>query len=289
MKNLPDPLPDNEWRFDAYKSDFAVTQAFYYEYCRSCTAVHKLIIGGRRYFGTLSGRREEVTLDLTREEYSASIKKLPCYPIFRMLSAIPEFPEKPLRNVPDLSIYLNVLGVHTSPIGLTSYDIPSYLSNWMWKMPEQVSEDCFSDPLYGPTHFGKTTLSLLSIHWGLSDKELLQDFRDFLKKNRPESEKDRCDSDVRGITGESLPFKKSVALNWLSIWRRKEAALITWDEYVALYHPEYDNPTNRRHGKRDALVRRLKFQKSQAERVLGWFAGKPWKPVRKKRVKTGER
>ena len=272
---LPDPLPESEWNFSQYKSEFEITQAFYYEYCRSCEAIHPWIVGGRHFWGSPVPVSESERLEMESKDYFEAIQELPGASYFEFLSITPEFPDKALSECADLGTRFKFYGQHTSPQPLKSYDISFF--SWEIFKPEAfkpVTPDCYNNPFYGRRGYGLPVLAFLGINWGCTDKELLEEFAVFLKANRPERFAGLRHPLQRGLGNRILPFQKDTALGWLSVWRRKEKAMITWDQYIALYAPEYDNPTKVEHEKRDSLLRRLKKENQNAKKVIDWFSGK---------------
>jgi len=272
MKNLPKPLPESEWKFDMYKGERQVTLAFYYEYCRSCPAIHKWIIGGRKFFGSTVPVPEGWGLDMTGEAYLKQIKPFPASGLFDFMSLLSDFPEKRLIDSGRLNEACMLAGFDTTPEPLVSYAVNYIMGGPDLSALRQVSGSCY-EYSRRPMGHGKETLTFLGVNWGATDKEIIEEFKKFLKENRPQQFKELREPMKRGMGHHILPFRKDIALEWLGIWRRKELGQITWDEYIALYEPEYDNPRKKAHSRRADKVRALKHAKAKAGKILRWFAG----------------
>lgn len=268
-KYLPEPLPDAEWDFSRYKDEGEISRAFYYEYCRSCVEIHPWIVGARRFWGSTVPVPPEQALNMEADAFFAEASSLPAFPFFEFLSAIPDFPKKPLSEC-DLSRAQWFYEASTSAEGIVTYHKDCLSEPGTLEGLQQVSEDCFKDPFRGPIGFGEAALVFLSLNWGRTDTELQEDFREFLKRNRPKRFKSLTHSPKGGIGNVVLPFKKNTALDWLGVWRRRQK--VTWPKYMSVYFPESDKSA---YSRRAQLEREEKKKCASAQKVLNWFAGVP--------------
>lgn len=270
---LPAPLPESEWDFSRYKSEFEITQAFYYEYSRSCEAIHPIILGGRHFWGSSVHVPEEIKLS-DPEAYFEAVKSLPGGLYFEFLSAMPEFPKKPLCDCEDLGIKFQFYGQHTSPAALKSYEKAFFEPDEpRLKGLNEISPDCYSDPFIIKSGYGMHVISFLGLNWGCTDKELLEDFERLLKSNRPKQFEGLRHPLQRGLGNRVLPFRKDAALGWLEVWRKKEKGTISWDQYISLYHPDHDHPNRPKYSKKESKITTLKAMNAKAKKVIRWFAG----------------
>ncbi|MBC2594395.1 hypothetical protein H5P28_09015 [Ruficoccus amylovorans] len=131
-----------------------------------------------------------------------------------------------------------------------------------------------------PLVHGFTTASLMEVNWAYPDKILMKYFEQFLRENRPPRYRygrgpaALYTSKQIGVYGQPFPFDQNQGLEWLSVFRRRNAILdYAWDEYFALYDPIKGNENELSYLKRkEASQERLAVQMNKAEVILKWFA-----------------
>ncbi|MDP0500741.1 MAG: hypothetical protein Q7P63_11660 [Verrucomicrobiota bacterium JB022] len=264
-RHEPEPLPEVEWDFSAYRHPDQLIQVFYYEYCRSSERIKAAVARMRAAMADAAPRMEPFPQSAPALETEPA-KPMRCASYLELICNWMEFPEKPFAYTQEGHIHLAVFGPLAVGEPLVAYREEDVSRGLAMRALKPATPDCYTAPFLNTDRHGLQTLVFLGLNWGATDKELKAEFEKFLKRNRPEEFKGLRNVTTRAMESEKLPIKAETALECLGVWRRKQA-VNSWSDYIDLYQPEAakDNFPE------SDLLRKLKRQAATAEKSFRWL------------------
>jgi hypothetical protein len=120
------------------------------------------------------------------------------------------------------------------------------------------------------------SIFVLKVNWKASDPAITDALKQFIPRRRPAAFAHlakRAPQQQRNFDGMKFPFRKANALQWLGVYRRREA-VTTWREYLEIYNPKALQETKRgvvKSGDISALSRSREEDYRKAKLILDWF------------------
>ena len=290
MKAAPTALHKREWDFFQLPHE-QVHLAFFYEYARSSTAMHK----------TFQQLCREMALEPFKNEawvcpnlLSKPLQNHHLLPVLYWLWHIArtkskndkiEFPENPWCELTRL-VDFSWLSYNSAPDGykMTGPSPIGFMNVW---------EDDLRGGDIGKMTMGKAgieyrfakktikaepheSILVLNVNWKASDPAITEALGKFIPRRRPAAFAHLAKpapQQHRSFDGMKFPFRKVNALQWLGVYRRREA-VTTWREYLEIYNPKALQETKRGVVKSkdiSELSRSRGEDYRKARLILDWF------------------
>ena len=303
LKKTAAKLPTEEWNFgDQLKDEtnvHLVRGVFFYEYFRCSGKLQKIVLRCRRYYFNEAGKQPRPPVPgwegcnyniLYPEEKEAICQKTNGWEIVGELvqglmnnSSFPKIPALQLLNFKGQTdgqkdcLRSWFCNLDSSPALRYCKDMADG-QDAQHLAQQIVGEPGIEYRFNGSLQAQKSESVIpVRIDWVKPDKQIIADFREVVLGRRPEQfhkfQKISSQQVAIGNLIDKLPFRLRSALEWLGVYRRREA-VATWREYLEIYNPKALQEIKRGVVKAkdiNELSRSREEDYRKAKLILDWF------------------